>query len=94
MSCLQIVDEAAPLFDYGTWNLRLSHLARQYGASHPVPHVLLTDFLASQAASQAAYEFPRRAARTGRTTSIATRINWGWRSESCSPAHCGPLPTN
>jgi hypothetical protein len=59
MSCLEIVDEATPLFDYRTWNLRLSHLAKQFAGNHPVPHLLLPNFLASDAASEAASAFPR-----------------------------------
>jgi len=59
MSCLEIQEEAAPLFDYRRWNLRLSHLAKQYAENHPVPHIRLSDFLADEAASQAAQEFPR-----------------------------------
>ncbi len=59
MSCLKALDEVAPLVDYQRWNLRLSHLVRQYAGNHPVPHILLPDFLAYEVASQAAREFPR-----------------------------------
>jgi Rps23 Pro-64 3,4-dihydroxylase Tpa1-like proline 4-hydroxylase len=58
MSCLEILEEAAPLFDYHTWNLRLSDLAKEYAGNQPAPHILLSDFLAYEAASQAAHEFP------------------------------------
>ncbi|HXW93994.1 MAG TPA: 2OG-Fe(II) oxygenase [Terriglobales bacterium] len=56
---MKTLEEVAPLFDYQRWNLRLPHLARQYAGNHPVPHILLPDFLAYEVVSQAAYEFPR-----------------------------------
>lgn len=58
MSCLQAVTTAEPLFDYHRWASILSDLTEQYAANQPVPHILLTDFLATQVAFEIAQEFP------------------------------------
>jgi hypothetical protein len=64
MSCLKALDEVAPRFDYHTWNLRLPQLAKRYTGNHPVPHILLPDFLSHELAAQAANEFPRPDSRS------------------------------
>ena len=58
MSCLKIVDESTLLFDYHTWNLRLSDLSKQFAGNLPAPHILLPNFLAAEAAAAAASAFP------------------------------------
>jgi hypothetical protein len=58
MSCLQAAAKADPLFHYSRWASALPTLTAQYAANKPVPHLLLTDFLAPDVASKIAREFP------------------------------------
>ncbi|HXZ41269.1 MAG TPA: 2OG-Fe(II) oxygenase [Terriglobales bacterium] len=64
MSCLQTVSKADPLFDYSRWTALLPGLTEQYEANQPVPHILLTDFLTTDVASEIAQEFPNPDADT------------------------------
>lgn len=58
MSCVQTVEEVAPLFDYCRWNSQLADLSRQYAENSPLPHVFLGDFLDADVAGAIAQEFP------------------------------------
>ena len=58
MSSLQAVAKVVPLFDYHRWTSRLPALTKQYAANKPVPHILLKDFLSTEAAFEIAKEFP------------------------------------
>jgi 2OG-Fe(II) oxygenase superfamily len=58
MSCLQTLDNAAPVFDYPAWASRLSDLAKAYAGNRPVPHLLLREFLPAEIAARAEQDFP------------------------------------
>jgi len=61
MATLQAVAaKAVALFPYERWNAELSAVAREYQNNHPVPHILLSDFLELPVARQIAEEFPAR----------------------------------
>jgi 2OG-Fe(II) oxygenase superfamily len=46
------------VFDFDHWNERLPHLAAQYAANHPYPHIVLDDFLHPDVYEAARREFP------------------------------------
>jgi len=58
MYCPQTAENSAPLFDYSRWKSELPDLAKQYASNHPLPHVLIQDFLDDRLAHAVAEEFP------------------------------------
>ena len=61
MATLQAVAaKCVALFPYGRWNAELQAVSREYQNNHPVPHILLNDFLELPVARQIAGEFPAR----------------------------------
>ena len=59
MATLQAVAaKAVALFPYERWNAELQAVSLEYQNNHPVPHILLTDFLELPVARQIAEEFP------------------------------------
>ncbi len=59
MATLQAVAaKSVALFPYERWNAKLQAVSHEYQNNHPVPHLLLTDFLELPVARQIAGEFP------------------------------------
>jgi 2OG-Fe(II) oxygenase superfamily len=58
ISDIPALEKSATLFSYSQWSSKLALLASQYLQNHPIPHVLLTDFLPPEVTAAAAREFP------------------------------------
>ncbi len=58
MAVAATVSKPTSVFDYERWSYELTRLRRVYQDNPPCPHVLLPDFIAPEAAWEAAQQFP------------------------------------
>jgi 2OG-Fe(II) oxygenase superfamily len=58
MSTTRRISDLVPVFPYAKWGPLVRHLARQYRAAAPFPHIYLAPFLEPEVAETAAEDFP------------------------------------